>query len=236
MIYLKSIMNQILKKVHEDKITEKMMLKNWDKYRQLVAKAYKDAPTMDSSVVKHWNALNRSNHTLFKRLLSKTKISLVTNNQSEDGKTLNLSGKSFEVKKIDGEPYNSQAEMKSAWEKNKEIMISIDYSDHPVFSVEDNVIFRCVHDFIVHILGNHPFGDKGEIASYNLHAKLVPPDALPAIFTEIVGQACYAVEYGEFGEQKIAILDGFDYKNVGVVTGYDVQNKALVPGEKQNEE
>jgi hypothetical protein len=236
MIFLKSIMNQVLNKINENNITEKMMLKNWDKYRQLVAKAYKDAPSMDSSVVKHWNALNRSNYTLFKRLLSKTKIILVTENQSDVGKTLNLAGKSFKVEKTDGEPYGSQAEMKADWEKNKEIKISIDYSDHPIFSVEDNVIFRCVHDFIVHILGNHPFGDKGEIASYNLHAKLVPPDALPAIFTEIVGQACYAVEYGEFGEQKIAVLNGFDYKKVGVVTGYDVQNKALVPGDKQNEE
>ena len=126
--------------------------------------------------------------------------------------------------------------MKSDWQKTKSLKISIDYSNHPIFSVEDNIIFRCVHDFIVHVLGNHPFGDKGEIASYNLHAKLVPQDALPAIFTEVVGQACYAVEYGSFPEQKIAVLDGFDFKNVGNVTGYDVKNKTLVPGDKQNEE
>jgi hypothetical protein len=235
MIRLKSLIQETIRKIRESNISEKMMLKNWDKYRQLVAKAYKDAPSMDASAVKHWKALNTSNYTLFKRLLSKTEIILVTENQSDAGKTLNLAGKSFEVKKVDGEPYSSQAEMKADWQKNKKLMISIDYSDHPVFSVEDNVIFRCVHDFIVHILGNHPFGDKGEIASYNLHAKLVPPDALPAIFTEIVGQACYAVEYGEFGEQKIAVLDGFDHKQVGMVTGYDIQNKALVPGDKQND-
>lgn len=222
----------LLKNILKEAINEKMMLKDWSKYRKLVADAYKDAPSKDSTAVKHWNSLNRSNHTLFKRLLSKTKIVLVSEEASKDGTTLNLDGNVYTIKKIDGEPYASQAQMSQDWKQNKQIMISIDYSDHPIFTVSDNVIFRCVHDFIVHILGNHPFGDKGEIASYNLHAKLAPPDALPALFTEIVGQACYVVEYGSFPQQKIAVLDGFDYKEVGKVTGYDVQNKALVPGDK----
>lgn len=222
----------LLKNILKEAINEKMMLKDWSQYRKLVADAYKDAPSKDSTAVKHWNSLNRSNHTLFKRLLSKTKIVLVSEEASKDGTTLNLDGNVYTIKKIDGEPYASQAQMSQDWKQNKQIMISIDYSDHPIFTVSDNVIFRCVHDFIVHILGNHPFGDKGEIASYNLHAKLAPPDALPALFTEIVGQACYVVEYGSFPQQKIAVLDGFDYKEVGKVTGYDVQNKALVPGDK----
>lgn len=233
---LKTILNQALNSIKENEISEKMMLKDWGKYRQLVAEAYKEAPSKDSTAIPHWNSLNRSNYTLFKRLLSKTEIILVSEDVSMDGKKMTLAGKEYEVKKVNGEPYANQPEMRDAWKKDKKLMISIDYSNHPVFSVADNVIFRCVHDFIVHVLGNHPFGDKGEIASYNLHAKLAPPDALPALFTEIVGQACYAVEYGSFPEQKIAVLEGFDYREVGKVTGYDVQNKALVPGDKQNEE
>ena len=236
MILLKNLLSETIKRLKENKLSEKMMLKNWSQYRKLVAEAYKDAPSHDSTVIKHWNSLNASNHTLFSRLLSKTKIILISEEESSVGKTLNLDGNSYKVEKTDGEPYASQAEMKSDWQKTKSLKISIDYSNHPIFSVEDNIIFRCVHDFIVHVLGNHPFGDKGEIASYNLHAKLVPQDALPAIFTEVVGQACYAVEYGSFPEQKIAVLDGFDFKNVGNVTGYDVKNKTLVPGDKQNEE
>lgn len=233
---LKNILNQALNSIKENSLSEKMMLKNWGKYRQLVAEAYKEAPSKDSTAVHHWNSLNMSNYTLFKRLLSKTEIVLVSENSSLDGKKMTLAGKEYEIKKVDGEPYANQPEMRDSWKKSKQLMISIDYSDHPVFSVSDNVVFRCVHDFIVHVLGDHPFGDKGEIASYNLHAKLAPPNALPALFTEIVGQACYAVEYGSFPEQKIAVLEGFDYKEVGKVTGYDVQNKALVPGDKQNEE
>lgn len=208
-------------------VSEKLLLKDWNLYRKMVAEAYNDAPSFQESAVKHWEALNSSNHKLFKRLLSKTKITLISEDDSQVGTLLELDGRPYIIEKIEGEPYDSQKEMKEQWEQTGNLMISIDHSTHPIFSVSDNVIFRCVHDFIVHILGDHPFGDKGEIASYNNHAKMAPPEALPALFTEIVGQACYVVEYGEFPEQKIAILEGFDYRDVGSVEGYEIKNKEL---------
>lgn len=209
-------------------VSEKLMLKDWAQYRKLVAEAYENAPEFDSNVVHYWDALNESNHILFKRLLSKTKIILVSSEDEMEGEMLYLQDEPYEIQKVDGDPYPTQKVMKEEWERTGSLMISVDYSDHPVFTVADNVIFRSVHDFIVHILGNHEFGDKGEIASYNNHAKLVPPSALPALFTEVVGQVCYAVEHGTFPIQKIAILEGFDYKNVGVVSGYKVVDKVLV--------
>jgi hypothetical protein len=208
-------------------LSEKLLLKDWNLYRKMVAEAYNNAPSFEKSAVKHWEALNDSNRKLFKRLLSKTKITLISEDDSQVGTLLELSGRPYIIEKIEGEPYDSQKEMKEQWEQTGNLMISIDHSTHPIFSVSDNVIFRCVHDFIVHVLGDHPFGDKGEIASYNNHAKMAPPEALPALFTEIVGQACYAVEYGEFPEQKIAILDGFDYRDVGSVEGYEIKDKEL---------
>ena len=54
--------------------------------------------------------------------------------------------------------------------------------------------------------------------AYNLHAKLVPPSARAAIFTEVVGQVCYHTLYVEFPTQKAAILHGFDYVNVGNIS------------------
>ena len=209
-------------------VSEKLMLKDWAQYRKLVAEAYDNAPEFDSNVVHHWNDLNESNHILFKRLLSKTKIILVSSEDEMGGNSLFLQDEPYEIQKVDGDPYPTQKVMKEEWERTGSLMISVDYSNHPVFSIADNVIFRCVHDFIVHILGNHEFGDKGEIASYNNHAKIIPPNALPALFTEVIGQACYAVERGTFPIQKIALLEGFDYKNVGVVSGYKVVDKVLV--------
>lgn len=221
MYKLKDILESVL-------VRERMALKNYDEYAKIVAKAYDDAPVYDSSALTHWKTLNESNYKLFNMLLSRTSIKLVSENKSEEGNEFKISGKTYKVEYTDGEPYDSQLEMKQDWNKTKSIKISIDHSEHPVFSVEDNIVFRCVHDFIVHIEGNHPFGKKGEIASYNNHAKLVPRNALPAIFTEVVGQACYAVVNGRFPKQKIAVLKGFDYLNVGQVAGYDIKQKSLV--------
>jgi len=209
-------------------LNEKMVLKNYDEYVKLVAKAYDEAVEYDDSAVKHWKSLNASNYTLFRRLLSRVQIIFISEDTSNDGKKLNVDGKTYTIQHHEGEPYSSQSEMRKDWKDTKTLKISIDYSDHPVFSVSDNVVFRCVHDFIVHIQNNHPFGAKGEIASYNAHAKLVPKDALPAIFTEIVGQASFVVDRGYFPTQKVVVLDGFDFVNVGMVSGYDVKDKTLV--------
>ncbi len=212
----------------EEFLNEKLVLKDYNLYKRLVAEAYRDAPLFDEGVVRHWKLLINSNYRLYKRLLSKTKIIFISSFKENEGMELRILDDVYKVMYYLDEPYNSQEEMKQDWERTKSIMISIDYSDHPVFTVIDNIVFRCVHDFIIHILGNHPFGAKGEIASFNNHAKLVSDDVLPALFTKIVGQACFVVEYGFYGEQKIAILEGFDYKNVGVVDGYGIENKLLV--------
>lgn len=210
-------------------VKEKLMLKSWGDYAKLVAAAYEAAPDYDASVVHHWNSLNQSNYTLFKRLLSKVKIIFTTNNEGNIG-NVNILGREYKIVYHAGEPYTTQTEMKADFQKTGTLKISIDYSDHPVFSLVDNIVFRTVHDFIVHILGNKQFGSQGEIASYNLHAKLVPKDAIPAIFTEVVGQACVAVTTGSFPQkQKIAILKGFDYINVGKVddASLEIKNKEL---------
>jgi hypothetical protein len=216
-------------KTYQEFINEKLVLKDYVLYTRLVAEAYREVPIFDESAVRHWELLRTSNYTLFKRLLSKTKIIFISQFKENEGMVLDILDKSYKVFYYPDEPYESQEKMKQDWENTKSIMISIDYSDHPIFSVVDNIVFRCVHDFIIHILGNHPFGAKGEIASFNNHAKLVSDDVLPALFTEIVGQACFVVEYGYFAEQKIAVLKGFDYKQVGMVEDYEIEGKLLVP-------
>lgn len=224
---IKKIMNLNEGFKPSEDINEKLILKDWDKYVQMVSDAYLSAPDFDNSVVHHWESLNTSNYTLFKRLLSKVDVIFVSNNRENVG-TINILNREFPIEYIDkSDEYKTQEEMKIDYQKTGKLKISIDYSDHPIFSVEDNIVFRTVHDFIVHILGDHGFGAKGEIASYNRHSKLAPPDALPALFTEVTGQACVAVQTNTFPKQKIAVLNGFDYKNVGQVEGYDVVQKSL---------
>ena len=115
---------------------------------------------------------------------------------------------------------------------------------HPVFSNDQNVLIRGVHDAIAHLGGNHPFSARGEYGAYNRHLKTLcnVQDAragkclaAAALFTEIVGQTSYFYVYGQFAPQKAAFLNDFDYYNIGLLSPssrlnrfFEVQNKDLV--------
>lgn len=205
-------------------VSEKILLKkNQENYYKLVTQAYEEAPMLETTAVKHWVALNRSNHSWFERIHKEVKL-IFYSTIGVNSDTISVNGSSFELLYLDKDPYVTQAELKNDYVQNQTIYISTDYSDHPYFSTEDNIIFRFVHDFLVHIKGNYSFG-RGELNSYNLHIKLVPKDAVPALFTEIVGQASYAMTKGSFPPQKIAILKGFDFFNVGVYNDELVSEK-----------
>jgi hypothetical protein len=95
-------------------------------------------------------------------------------------------------------------------------------------------MLRAVHDYYTHIIANQDFGLKGELRAYNTHAKLAPPAALPALFTEVVGQVSYAIVHGDFTKQKICKLEGFDYKNVGKIDNMDIVKKQLQTDKKES--
>ena len=190
-------------------------------YARLVAAAYTDAPEYDPEAVPSWQALNQSNRKLWKRLLSKVDVVFTSENPPTKDHMM-IMGKKYQLIH-NGDPYANQGEMKADVQDNNRIMIMIDHSEHPVFSVEDNIIFRTVHDYIVHILGNKQFGLFGELQAYNLHAKMVPVSARGAIFTEVVGQVSYHSVHNDFPIQKVAILHGFDFVNVGNVSPEVIQ-------------
>lgn len=69
-----------------------------------------------------------------------------------------------------------------------------------------------------HIIHGENFNLRGEIRAYNTHSKLAPPMALPALYTEVVGQVCWAItNKGEFPVQKMAVIPGADYREVGKI-------------------
>jgi len=196
-------------------LQEKMVLSNYKKYCELVADAYDELPDYDPEAVASYKALISHIEKMYQRMLSKVKVEFVP-----------------------GQPYNSQKEMSEEVKKTGVLKISTDYNQHDVFTPEQNLKFRAVHDYIVHILANVDFSDKGEVAAFNAHAKLLPKKAIPAAFTEIVGQACYANARGSFPKQKIALMPGFDLRDVGQVKGHDIEKKKLVrkPNELEAEE
>lgn len=97
---------------------------------------------------------------------------------------------------------------------------------HPVYTNDQNVMIRGVHDAIAHLGGDHPFSARGEYGAYNRHLKTLcnVQDARAgrclaagALFTEIVGQTSFYYVYNAYAPQKAVILPDFDHYNVGLL-------------------
>lgn len=185
----------------------KVVLRDYRLFCERVAAAYEAAPMYEERAVPSFKALRDSIDRLYRRLLSRV-----------------------EVVFVDGQPYSTAAQMRREVARSGVLFISRDFDEHPFFSREENLRFRTVHDYVVHIVGKgHPeFGQRGEIRAFNLHRALAPPAAWPALFTEVVGQVCYETVHGRFPAQKVALLDGFDFVEVGLIEGCRVERKRLV--------
>ena len=206
-------MKQLFENWRKFILSEKLMLKpgpnGWDKYCELVAAAYQSAPRFDPAAVASFEAMTPFVEKMFKRIESVVDIQFVEEH-----------------------PYENAEELRQDVQQNGVLRISTLDDEHDVFDPATNAKFRAIHDFMSHIQRNTNFDAKGEIASYNAHLQTMPPKSYPALFTEVVGQACTSIVTGAFPEQKIALLSGFDYVNIGVVEGYDIVNKELVKSEE----
>ena len=187
----------------------------WDLYGELVAQAYERAPKLDPGAINSFEALKPFVDKMFNQIQSRVDVQFVDEN-----------------------PYPSEKEMCQDAIQNGVLKIWKGGTEHPVFTPELNLKLRAVHDYMTHCQRNTDFTLQGEIASFNGHMKTVPPSAAGALFTEVVGQASHFIKRGFFPEQKIAILPGFDFFNIGEVdpeiTGYrlDPERKELVKVDK----
>lgn len=161
------------------------------RYGTMVADAYLAAPVFDESQAWRWKLLIDHVERLFERI--------------QRGK------QGVKVVYVEGQPYADERELQKGVEETGILYVST----HSIFTPEQNLKFRAVHDYMTHIARDVTFGLRGEIAAYNTHAKMVPPDAVPALFTEVLGQASTFIAKGFFPEQKIALLP-FDYYNIGI--------------------
>ena len=166
------------------------------RYAKIVADAYEAAPwdrtCIDRAALASYMALIGDVERIYRQVASRVKIVFV-----------------------DGQPYRNETALNKDVTENKRLQISTQFNEHPLFTPEQNLKFRVVHDWYAHVAGGAPFTQRGELRAYNAQAKMTSRKALPALFTEVLAQAAYATVYGEFGEQKVVILPGFDYYNVG---------------------
>ena len=209
MTTLNILVEQITKKV-----LEKISLPGDEavkSYMQQVADAYSKAPTLDQTAVPHWNALSHHTDTvLFPKIEAQLKR-IYKQKNPEYQTNPNGGGFIFEPKHT----YQTAEEMSAEVLGKGVFRVSTADSTHPIWSVDQNVKFRAVHDWYTHVLNKAPFNARGELRAYNDYTKLLPANAVPAAFTEIVGQVSYAIVNGGFGEQKVCLLPQFDYYHLG---------------------
>ena len=172
----------------------RLALPNYQKFLPVVAEAYLARPRFQEAAVPAWMALRDSTNRLFRQMTRK-----------------------IEVIFTDEDPYPDFAAMKDDIETQHRMLVwTGESSNSPIWTPEENWRFRAVHDYMIHLAGNHPFTLRGEIGAYNRHVKIAPIAARPALFTEIIGQTCAYLYLNKFAEQKICLLYGFDYVNVGL--------------------
>ena len=113
--------------------------------------------------------------------------------------------KDLRVRFKPGQPYATAADMRRVI-STRYLVISTDNNFHPVWTREENLRFRAVHDWYGHILTGYDFTLNGELGAYMATGELHTPSAKHALFTEVYVQALYFVVFGHFGEQKVTLI------------------------------
>ena len=214
----------------EDRLKLKPGPRGWELYGKLVAEAYREAPLYDPDAAGKFEKLIPVIDSWYDRI--------------QRGK------QGVKIEFVSDDPYpDGDEQLRREVAETGVLKVYKGGTKHPIFSVKDdeagpdepdsNEKFRAVHDVMAHIQhAKHKgaaFDMRGEIQAYNAHLNTIPPEAAGALFTEVVGQAAHFLTYGHFPKQKVALLPGFDYWNIGVVDGYDIVNKELVKAGGQDE-
>jgi hypothetical protein len=150
-----------------------------------------------------------------------------------------IKGDPYNVKNAAGEMIPDSRLMMEDVLKNKRLQVrdsSIDFVDypHPILSIEENNLFRAVHDFFGHAASGRGFAVDGEEAAWVSHSSMFSPEARRAMTTETRGQNSYYNFFDPkrktFAPQKAALFPE-EYtllpKELDIVTGQALTTNAL---------
>lgn len=156
--------------------------------RSKVAKAYDDMPMVDDSpeVRRSWDTAEVEIRKQFE--------------------TLKASGVKIEF--VDSDPYTSFHDMHEQFLRTGTLKVlkTEATGGHPYWKNEVNDMFRAVHDAYGHLGTGRGFDRHGEEAAFQAHRSMFPPEAHPALATELRGQNQFLIDRGYFGEQKLGFL------------------------------
>jgi hypothetical protein len=160
---------------------------DWTQQLQQIAEAYTKAPIYDPKAAGAFKELADDSVRRAAILGSQLKVEVVD----------------------DPEPYKSAKEMCQDVHQNKHFYVSRANCVHPVWSVEQNIAFRVVHDVMGHCVSGGDFGWQGENLACRAHFPLLSVNAQKALFTECIAQTAYSAFYRSFGPQKVCLLPEF---------------------------
>ena len=83
--------------------------------------------------------------------------------------------------------------------------INTEHCEHPLWTPEENCIFRVVHDILPHVLYRRAFSLEGEVLAFHDHVRRAPPEARLALFTEIFGYSAIRYSTGVYPEKQKCI-------------------------------
>lgn len=205
-------------------------------YAYVVAEEYSKLPTFQSDQAYRWVSLAAHDDLMMSRIASDVAIELV-----DDDPYKTMQEMAFDIFK------NKRMKVyRTKVDDNQE-------GSHPQFSPEENNTFRAVHDIIGHygpnakavakyIIDNNitdeadtklkgmkfnrnKFSVRGEINTYVTHSVLLPREAIPALYTEVVGQICTYFTTNNFAMNKVAVFNGVDFKNIGRFTDIELTKR-----------
>jgi len=101
--------------------------------------------------------------------------------------------------------YSSPEDIVADLERGR-LEINTEHCEHPLWTPEENCIFRIAHDIIPHALHLRPFSLEGEVLAFHDHVRKAPPEARLALFTEIFGYAAIRYSTGVYPEAQKCIV------------------------------
>jgi hypothetical protein len=160
---------------------------DWSNNLEEIAKAYASAPVYDPKAAPAWKALADDSSRRAAVIREQLQVEVTP----------------------EPEPYQTPQEMCEDVHKNRHFFVSSANSQHPMWSVQQNIDFRIVHDVLGHCVSGGDFGWQGENQACRAHFPLLTPEAQKALFTECIGQTAAAAYFRSFMPQKVVYLDDF---------------------------
>lgn len=182
--------------------------------RDSVADEYEHLPVYDPRAVHAWRALAEESKRHADMIRGKMNVHVVD----------------------DPEPYATADDMIRDIKHNNNFLVSRANSDHPIWTPDDNVNFRIVHDVLGHAATGGRFTWKGENDACATHHSFSSPLARQALTTECLGQVGWASKNGGFGIQRVGVMPNLhstivrDNHRTHTISADYVLSHVLAPG------